>query len=329
MINKDLNLNPDIFEEGVITEPIRNGYGKGLLALGKESKDVVVLTADLNDSTRTKEFSEKYPDRFFEVGVAEQNMANIAAGLGISGKIPFISSYGVFSPGRNWEQIRSAVAYNDSNVKIAGHHAGFSASQDGATHQAIEDIATMRVIPNMRIFIPCDASEAKRATVAAGQVWGPVYLRLSRNPTPVITTKDTPFVPGRADVFWESRKPEVLIIACGRLVYNALLAAKELEKEKLGTIVVNCHTIKPLDEKTILDLAKKVGAVVSVEEHNVLGGLGGTLSELFAKHQPIPMEFIGLQDVFGESGKEEDLLIKYGMGVSDIKLAVRRVWKRK
>lgn len=311
---------------------------------GEESRNVVVLCADLTESTQMAGFKEKFPERFIEVGVAEQNMATIAAGMGISGKIPFIASYATFSPGRNWEQIRTTISYNDSNVKIVGAHAGISVGPDGATHQATEDIATMRVMANMRVFVPCDYHEARRATAVAAKIWGPVYIRVGREKTPVLTTEQTPFIPGRAEILWSSStgltssrqvgsgrllKPQVLIIGCGQLLYNALLAARELEKEKIGVIVLNVHTVKPLDDKKILELVRKTGAVVTVEEHSVLGGLGGAVAEFLAKHKPVPIEFIGMQDTFGESGKANELIEKYGMGVKDIKSAAKKVIRRK
>lgn len=329
MLNAEVKLNSKLFDKDVEQVPIRNGYGEGLIIAGEKDPNVVVLCADLTESTRSEAFAKRFPERFFELGVAEQNLATIAAGLGISGKIPFISSYATFSPGRNWEQIRTTISYNDSNVKIAGHHAGIYTGPDGATHQAIEDIATMRVMANMKVFVPCDAIEAKKATAAAAQIWGPVYLRFARDKSPVVTTEETPFNPGKAEVFWESRKPQVAIIACGTLVYNALAAAKELEKEKIGTIVVNNHTIKPMDEHTIIDVAKKCGAVVTVEEHQVAGGMGSAVAELLAKKCPTPQEFIGMQGVFGESGSPQDLIKKYGMDVKDIVAAVKKVMRRK
>jgi len=316
MIRKEAKLSTKVFDESVKLLPIRDGYGHGLVVAGEEDANVVVLCADLTESTRSHWFAEKFPERFFEIGVAEQNMAAVASGMGISGKIPFISSYAAFSPGRNWEQIRTTISYNDSNVKIAGSHAGISVGPDGATHQAVEDIATTRVMANMTVIVPCDANEAQKATEAAAKIWGPVYLRLARDKTPLITTKLSPFSPGQAEIFWESKKPEVAIIACGALVYSALIAAKELDKEGLGTIVVNNHTIKPMDEDTILRVAKKAGAVVSVEEHQVAGGMGSAIAELLAKKYPTPQEFIGLQGVFGESGPPEKLLKKYGMDIT-------------
>ncbi|MBI2591071.1 MAG: transketolase family protein [Candidatus Brennerbacteria bacterium] len=329
MLNKELKLSDKIFQDDIEQKPTRDGYGQGLLIAGEENSNVVVLCADLTESTRSEGFAKKWPERFFEIGVAEQNLATVAAGLGISGKIPFISSYAVFSPGRNWEQIRTTIAYNDSNVKIAGAHAGISVGPDGATHQAIEDIATMRVIANMKVFIPCDSVEAKKATVAAAKIYGPVYLRFGREKTPVFTSEETAFIPGKAEILWESRKPQTVIIGCGSLLYNALLAAKDLENDGIGTIVLNSHTIKPLDEKKIVEIAKKCGAVVSVEEHQVIGGLGGAIAEVLAKNYPAPMEFIGMQNVFGESGQPDELIEKYGMGVKDIKAAVKKVIKRK
>ncbi len=329
MLNPELKLNNELFEKNVEKKPTRDGYGEGLVSAGDQDENVVVLCADLTESTRSDAFAKKFPKRFFQVGVAEQNLAAIAAGLGISGKIPFISSYAVFSPGRNWEQIRTTIAYNDSNVKIAGAHTGVSVGPDGATHQAIEDIATMRVLANMKVFVPCDAMEAKKATVAAAKIWGPIYLRFTREKTPIMTTKETHFSPGVAEIFWQGKKPEVLIIGCGPILHNALLAAKELEEEGIGSVVLNCHTIKPLDEKQIIELAKKYKAIVTVEEHQVAGGLGGAVAECLAKNCPAPIEFIGMQDVYGESGKPTELIEKYGMGVDDIKKAIKKVLKRK
>ena len=316
---------------------VRNGFGEAIIEEGEKNKDIVVITADVTESTRCDKFAEKFPERFFNVGVAEQGMASVAAGLGISGKIPFISSYAVFSPGRNWEQIRTTIAYNDSNVKIAGHHAGIMTGPDGATHQAIEDIATMRVMPNMKVVVPCDAIEAKKATIAIAQIWGPAYIRLAREKTPIITTDSAPFTLGKAEIFWDSsdgtkekaKMPQVCIAACGPLVTNALTAAEILEQEDIGSVVLNVHTIKPLDEQKILEMAKKCGAFVSVEDHNVIGGLGSAIAELFAAKNPTPMEFVGMQDTFGESGNSWELVEKYGLSAKDIVQAVKRVIKRK
>ncbi|MEK7635697.1 MAG: transketolase C-terminal domain-containing protein [Patescibacteria group bacterium] len=337
MLNNNLKLSEKIFTEEIEQKPTRDGYGLGLVELGEKNKNVVVLCADLSESTRSQWFKDKFPERFIEMGVAEQNMAAMAAGLAVSGKIPFISSYAVFSPGRNWEQIRTTACYNNANVKIAGAHAGVSVGPDGATHQAIEDIATMRVIPNMKVIVPIDAFEAKKATIAAGHIHGPVYLRFAREKTPVITTESTSFVPGKAYEIWDpsmnsgrgGKKLDCAIIGVGPLLYNALLAAKELEEKGISTIVLNSHTVKPIDEKKIIEVAKKCGAVVTVEEHNVIGGLGGAVAEVLAKNYPVPIEFVGMQDVFGESGQPNELLEKYGMGVKDIIKTVKRVIKRK
>ena len=329
MLNKEAKLNKKLFDEDVEMVPIRNGYGEGLLSAGTKDENVVVLCADLTESTRSHLFAEIFPERFFQLGVAEQNMAAVAAGLGVSGKIPFISSYAAFSPGRNWEQIRTTISYNDANVKIAGSHAGISVGPDGATHQAVEDIATMRVLANMNVFVPCDSIEAKKATEAAAQIWGPVYIRLAREKTPVVTTDQSPYTPGKIQILWQSRKAEAAIIACGTLVYNALVAARDLEKEGIGTIVVNNHTVSPMDKDGIRDVAKKAGAVVTVEEHQVAGGMGSAVAELLAQKNPMPQEFIGLQGIFGESGPPEALIKKYGMGVKDIKRAVKKVVKRR
>ena len=262
-------------------------------------------------------------------------MAAIAAGLGITGKIPFISSYATFSPGKNWETIRTTIVYNRSNVKIAGHHSGIVTGPDGATHQATEDIAITRAWPNITVIVPSDAIEARKATVKAAEIDGPVYLRFTRDKTPIITTPDTPF-DDKVQVFWESENPQTIIFATGHILYNALLAANELEnptassgQEKIHVLVANVATIKPLDEKTIVDLAKKTGAVVTVEDHQVMGGLGGAIAEVLAKNNPVPQEFIGLQNTFAESGTPKELMEKYGMDSKAIQKAVRQVIKRK
>ena len=329
MLARGQKLNKKIFQKNVEKLPTRNGYGEGLLILGEENKNVVALCADLVESTRTEAFAKKYPERYIEMGVAEQNMALVASGLGVSGKIPYMASYATFSPGRNWEQIRTTISYNNSNVKIAGHHAGISVGPDGATHQALEDIATMRVMANMRVIIPCDIHEARKATVAASKIAGPVYLRFTREATPVITTEESPFNPGEAQIVWDSDRPRCAIIACGPLVYTAILAAKELETEKIDTLVVNNHTVKPLDRATILSVAKRCGAVVTVEEHQIEGGMGSAVAELLSKELPTIQEFVGMQGVFGESGPPGVLAVKYGMDVKDIKSAVKKALRRK
>ncbi|MEK7209553.1 MAG: transketolase family protein [Patescibacteria group bacterium] len=308
-------------------KPIRDGYGEGLILAGEKNKDVVVLCADLTESTRSQAFQKRFPERFVELGVAEQNMASVAAGMALAGKIPFISSYAVFSPGRNNEQIRTTIAYNEANVKIAGAHAGISVGPDGATHQALEDIGLMRMLPGMTVVVPCDAVEAKKATVAAAELAGPVYLRFGREKTPLFTTDHTPFKIGQAEVFKEGK--DVVIFVCGSLIYNSLMAALDLEKEKISVVVINVHTVKPLDKDIILKYADKTKAVVTVEEHQIHGGLGGAIAELLSRELPIPMEFIGVHDSFGESGQPEELIKKYGMDVESIKKAVVKVISRK
>ena len=308
-------------------KPIRDGYGEGLILAGEKNKDVVVLCADLTESTRSQAFQKRFPERFVELGVAEQNMASVAAGMALAGKIPFISSYAVFSPGRNNEQIRTTIAYNEANVKIAGAHAGISVGPDGATHQALEDIGLMRMLPGMTVVVPCDAVEAKKATVAAAELAGPVYLRFGREKTPLFTTDHTPFKIGQAEVFKEGK--DVVIFVCGSLIYNSLMAALDLEKEKISVVVINVHTVKPLDKDIILKYADKTKAVVTVEEHQIHGGLGGAIAELLSRELPTPMEFIGVHDSFGESGQPEELIKKYGMDVESIKKAVVKVISRK
>jgi transketolase len=327
MLNPNLILNQKLFEETVETRATRDGFGQALVELGEKNPNVVALTADLSESTRNNEFAQKFPERFFEVGVAEQNMIAIAAGLAISGKIPFASSYAVFSPGKNLETIRTTVAYNSANVKIAGHHAGILTGPDGATHQATEDIAIMRTLPGMTVFSPCDAIEAKKMTIQAANINGPVYLRFSREKTPVITTHETPF-DNKIQTYWTSVKPKAVIFATGYLLYYALLAAKNLEEFGTQVLVANISKIKPTDEETIIRLATETGAVVTVEDHQIAGGLGGLIAEVLAKKRPTPIEFVGLKDTFGESGKPLELIRKYQLDDKAIISAVKRVTLR-
>ncbi len=330
-INKKSKLVENIFDAGKIEQkPTRDGYGLGLLQAGDENPNIVALCADLIESTRTEAFAKKYPARFVEMGVAEQNMASVAAGLSAVGKIPYITSYAMFSPGRNWEQIRTTICYNERNVKIIGSHTGVSVGPDGATHQAIEDIAITRPIANMTVIAPCDMHEGQKAAYAVSKIDGPCYIRYAREKTPVFTTEYSPFEIGKAEVFFESDKtPDVAIIACGPLVHNALLAAEELEKKGIAVRVINNHTIKPMDEKMIIKSAKDAGAVVTVEEHQIAGGMGSAVAEVLAKNHPVPIEFIGVQNHFGESGNPNELLEHFGMGVAHIKDAVKKVLKRK
>jgi transketolase len=329
VLNPELHLNDAVFDAGVKQLPTRNGYGEGLVELGERDPNVVALCGDLVDSTRSAAFAKKFPERFFEVGVAEQNMAATAAGLANSGKIAFIASYATFSPGKNWETIRTTAVYDRVPVKVAGHHSGIGTGPDGATHQATEDIASTRVWPNMDVVDPCDSIEARKATVAIGQTPAPSYIRFTRDPTPVITTEQTPFTLGKIERYWVADQPEATILATGYLVYYALVAAKQLEEEGHHVLVANVATIKPLDGEELARLADATGAFVTAEDHQVAGGLGGAIAEWAAKHHPLPMEFIGLQDTFAESGPPVELVEKYQMGAKDIKAAVLRVIARK
>ncbi len=325
-------LNPKIFDKDVELVPIRKGFGEGLLAAGIADERVVGLCADLTESTQMHFFAQKFPKRFIEMGVAEQNLASVASGMAAMGKIPFITSYAMFSPGRNWEQIRTTICYNDQPVKIAGSHAGISVGPDGGTHQAVEDIAIVRVIPNMTVISPCDAIEAKKATIASAKTKQPTYIRLARNATPIITTENTIFEIGKAQIFFASKsieKTQVAIIATGALVHKAIAVARDFEKRNIGVKVLNLSTIKPLDEDTIVLLAQEAGAIVTVEEHQIRGGMGSAVAECLAKNHPVPIEFIGVDDVFGQSGTPEQLIEHYGMGEKSIAKAVEKVLKRK
>lgn len=339
-MNKSLSLSQ---VHGLEKRATRDGYGDGLLELGKSNLNVVVLTGDLAESTRAHLFQKEFPERFIEVGVAEQNLMGIAAGLALSGKIPFVSSYAVFTPGRCWDQLRVSVCYSQANVKVAGAHAGISIGPDGATHQALEDIASLRALPNLTIIAPADYWEARKATRAAADWPGPVYLRFHREPTPVFTTEKTPFEVGRAQVLREGE--DVTILACGPLVYEALKAAEWLGTERdrdvgLGRFspvslsglppisceVINSATIKPLDGETVLASVKKTKRVVTVEEHQVIGGLGGAVAEFLGENYPVPLRRVGMPDHFGESGDPEELLSKWGMNAAAIIKATRSLF---
>ena len=330
MINKEAQLVENIFDrKALLMKPTRDGYGEGVVEAGEKDERVVVLCADLAESTRSHWFKEKFPDRYIELGVAEQNLATVASGLANYGKIPFIASYAAFSPGRNNEQIRTTISLNNVPVKVCGMHAGVSVGPDGATHQQLEDIALMRVQPNMTVIVPADKEEARKATLAAAVLPKPVYLRFARSDTPVFTTKDTPFEIGKAQIIWEDENPEVAIIACGPLVYSALRAAHSLSDEGVSTIVLNNHTVKPMDNDAIISAAQKAGAVVTVEEHQIAGGMGSAVAEILVAHNPVPMEFIGVHDQFGQSGTPDELIEHYGMGVDSIKEAIMKAKARK
>lgn len=320
-------LNPKLFDDDVEKASTREGFGKELVQLGKENAQVVVLTADLKESTQVQKFAEEFPERFIEVGVAEQNLVTVASGLAAEGKIPFAAAYAVFSPGRNWEQIRTTVCYNNQPVKIIGSHAGIATGPDGATHQALEDIALMRVLPNMTVINPADTLEACKAVQAMADLEKPCYLRLCRSKTPIITVEQTPFELGKAEVFREGS--DITVVATGPLVYEALIAAKELELGNISVRVINCHTIKPLDEKTILQAAKETGAIVTIEEHQVAGGLGSAVAEVVAQNLPVPMKMIGINNSFGESGETAELWQKYGLTSQNIIESVRSLRKMK
>ncbi len=325
-LNPDLNLATDIFV-GPELIPQRNGYGDGVIEAGRKNDNVAVLCCDLTESTRSAGFKEQFPERFVEMGIAEQNMAGIAAGMAFSGKVPYIASYAVFSPGRNWDQIRVSIAYSGANVKIMGAHAGISVGPDGATHQALEDIAITRCLPNMTVIVPADYWETKKATEAIAEIDGPVYMRFGREKVPVITTPDTPFEIGRAQTL--AQGIDATVIACGSLVYEALIASEKLAGKGVDIGVVNCHTVKPLDEKTILDAATETGAIVTAEEHQVHGGLGSAVAELLSANCPVPQEYVAVMDRFGESGTPTELMEKFGLSSAGIIDAVNRVLARK
>ncbi|MEJ0002046.1 MAG: transketolase C-terminal domain-containing protein [bacterium] len=331
MLNPELKLNPKIISPEIEQAPIRKGFGEGLRAAGELDKNVVALCADLTESTQMHLFKEKFPERYVEIGVAEQNLVTVASGMAAMGKIPFVSSYAMFSPGRNWEQIRTTIAYNDRKVVIAGSHAGISVGPDGGTHQALEDMAIMRTMPNMDVISPCDAIEARKATLALAKSKRPAYIRLAREKTPVVTTEETPFEIGKAQIFWipEVGLADVGIIVTGGLAYRAIIAARALEGEGIKAKVMNLSSIKPIDASAIIALAKETRAIVTVEEHQIMGGMGGAVAEVLAANFPTAMEFIGVQDKFGQSGTPDELIKAYGMGVADIASAVKRVLARK
>ena len=325
------HLNKKLFSPECEQVPIRKGLGEGLVIAGEKDASIVALCADLTESTQMHLFKKKFPERFVEMGVAEQNLASVASGMSAMGKLPVISSYAMFSPGRNWEQIRTTICYNDRKVVIAGSHAGVSVGPDGGTHQALEDIALMRVLPNMIVISPCDAIEAKKATLAAlsSEVSSPVYIRLARETTPVITTEDSHFKIGKAEVLFTAEKPEVAIFATGALVSKALLVAENLRQNGRQVSVINVHTIKPLDIKTVVEEAKRAGAVVTVEEHQKAGGLGSAIAECLAENHPMPIEFVGVSNLFGQSGTPEELIEYYNLGEKAILRAITKVLGRK
>ncbi|MFH1791126.1 MAG: transketolase family protein [Candidatus Omnitrophota bacterium] len=307
--------------------PTRDGFGKGLLELGAKDKNVVVLSADLTDSTRAAWFRDAYPDRFLGFGVAEQDMFGAAAGLALLGKIPFACTFGVFASGRAWDQIRISLAYMNLNVKIGGTHGGISVGPDGATHQALEEITLMRMLPNMTIVVPCDAVAAKKATLAAAALKGPVYIRLGRSAVPVITRENDFFKIGKANVL--NKGDDITVFACGQVVYEALAAAKILKKEGIEARVINLHTPKPIDRSAIIKAARETGAIVTVEEHTLYGGFGSAIAEVVIEKCPVIMKMIGVKDTFGESGEPEELFEHFGLTAKHIVQAARQAIKEK
>ena len=327
MINKLLHLNPKLFKPTLEHVPNRKGFGDGLYNVGTANKQVVAVCADLEESTQMNTFAKAFPERFIEVGVAEQNLVTVASGLAAAGKVPFVTSYAAFSPGRNWEQIRTTICLNDQPVKIVGSHAGVSVGPDGATHQMLEDIALMRTLPNMIVVVPCDYHEARRATEALAKIKQPAYLRLAREKTAAITTERTPFAIGKAQVLWEGS--DITVVACGPLVYEALVAAKQLAAHGVSVEVINSPTVKPLDHVTILRSAKKTKAVITVEEAQVNGGLGGAVAELLGEQYPVPMYRIGVRDRFGQSGTLAELWDEYGLNAQHIEKHIYSLLARK
>lgn len=308
-------------------KPTRIGYGEGLVELGNKNKNVVVLGADITASTNANMFKDAFPDRFFSIGIAEQDMIGTAAGLALAGKIPFVSTYGVFASGRCWDQIRTTVCYSDLNVKIGGAHGGISVGPDGATHQALEEVTIMRCLPGMTVIVPCDAIETKKATLAAGEMFGPAYIRFGREAVPVVTQESSPFKLGRAETHRDGS--DVTVIACGVMVYESLEAAKQLEKEGISVRVVNMHTIKPLDIDAIIKSAKETGAIVTAEEHQIYGGLGGAVAEAVVRNYPVPIEMVAVMDRFGESGQPDELMAEFGLTSKEVYEAIKKVLTRK
>lgn len=307
----DLHLVPDVLSDKLVVEPIRKGFGKGLVEAGKLNDQIVAACADLTESTQMHLFRDAFPDRYIEIGVAEQNLVTVASGLAAIGKIPFVSSYAAFSPGRNWEQIRTTICLNDRPVKIIGSHAGISVGPDGATHQMLEDIALMRVLPNMVVLAPCDSIEAEKLTMLMAADNRPNYMRVAREGTPIITTASTPLEIGKAYVFVPG--DDITIIATGTMTYQAMVAAKLLSKEGISAEVLHVPTIKPLDSVTILSSVQKTKKVITVEEAQINGGLGGAICELLSEEYPVPIKRVGMRDHFGESGTTNELLEKFGL----------------
>ena len=323
MISKDAQLADTLFSKEVERKATRDGFGTGTVEAGKADPNVVVLCADLKESTRAEWFEKEFPDRFIEVGVAEQNLATVAAGMAAIGKRPFIASYAAFSPGRNYEQIRTTIALNNQPVVVCGMHAGVSVGPDGATHQMLEDVGLMRMLPGMHVVVPGDAEEARKAVVAAAKADHPTYLRFGRAATPVFTTPETPFAFGKALPVWQSDAPKVAILSTGALTYEALVAAKSLAADGIEVSVLHVPCVKPLDEEAVLSAARAAGRVITVEEHQVAGGFGSAIAEFLSSAYPIPVTRLGIKDQFGQSGEPEELIRHYGLSAAGITSAVR------
>lgn len=305
----------------------RSGFGEGLLELGRTNPDVLALCADLIGSLKMDAFIKEFPERFFQVGIAEANMISIAAGMTIGGKIPFTGTFANFSTGRVYDQIRQSVAYSNKNVKIAASHAGLTLGEDGATHQILEDIGMMKMLPNMTVIVPADFNQTKQATIACAKINGPVYLRFGRPSVPIFVQPDAKFIIGKADTIIEGT--DVTIIACGHLVWKSIEAAIELEKQGISAEVINMHTIKPLDEAAVLKSVAKTKCVVTAEEHMYNGGLGDSIAQLLARNTPLPQEYVAVNDTFGESGTADELMAKYHIDTPDVIAAALKVIKRK
>ena len=322
---RTIDLNLDF--NNINKKPTRDGYGEGLVAAGEKNSEVVALGADITASVRVDWFRDRFPDRFLSIGIAEQNQMGIAAGLSLAGKVPFVTNYGVFLAGRAWDQIRTTVCYANLNVKLGGAHGGISVGPDGATHQALEEISIMRCLPNTKVVVPADSNETRKAILAAAEMYGPVYIRFGREKVPSITSDDTPFEFGKAYCVREGT--DVALIACGVMVYESLVAAEALAKEGISAMVINNHTIKPLDEATLLEAARITGAVVTAEEHQVAGGMGSAVLELLAQNHPVPAKMVGVYDRFGSSGDPDVLMKEFGLVSANIVEAAKQVIKRK
>jgi transketolase len=320
-----MNLLKDIQSTG--KKDTRSGFGDGILEVARKNKNVVALTADLAGSLKLHPFIKEFPERFIQVGIAEANMMGISAGLTIGGKIPYATTFANFATGRVYDQIRQSIAYSGKNVKICASHAGVTLGEDGATHQILEDIGMMKMLPGMTVIVPCDYNQTRQATIAIADYAGPVYLRFGRPSWPMFTNPDEPFVIGKAQKFSEGT--DVSIFACGHLVWNAIQAGAALQEKGISVEVINIHTVKPIDEEAIINSIRKTKCAVTAEEHNIFGGMGDAVAQVAAKHLPIPIEYIGTQDTFGESGTPDQLLKKYKLDVPDIIAAAEKVLARK